>query len=342
VSDRELIEYIFEGRETPVSTDLQLWWRTCPRFKNFCHRYQDKIRKKIGEAKTDQDVQDRKSELKFAYLILLDDRFEVEYEKLSKGKERGPDFTVTFNGCTIFNAEIKRIREPELTVRFEKLIAEIEGEVQNVASKLEFGIVPGTARVNRDLLGRLESSKHDLVEYIRATIRRKEDKLTPGEQYEYDIPGFKNDITMFLANPAHRVAPGPTTHEGIMPVLYTAREYRKFGDIICEKLGQMLPNMINLLVVFCSSFTHEEIDLLKAVGSINELLGRGPEQFFARKGFAGKQDFLKQAKSLGGILFRDSYVPIPEPEDRNFLWCNEYADHRIPEAIGGYLRKMDG
>jgi hypothetical protein len=338
----ELVAYVMGCKRLPFCRGLRDWFMKCPRFADFIYGCKDKARKKILEARTRDELNDLMSELKLAFLLLTDDRFEVDYETFGAGKEAAPDFTVTFGDETVFHVEVKRIREAELTVRFERLIGEIEKKVREVPSRLVFAIEPGIRRLNLRLLNRLESSMEAIADHVKNTVRREEDNLPVGKQCEFAIPGFEQELTFYLSRPSYKQAAGPTVHDGFKPVPYTQREYRKLGDIICDSLRQMVPDAINILAVFCSSFTHEELDVLKAVGSIKELLARGPEDFFTRKGFSGKEDFLHQARKLSGVLFRDSYVPMIPAAARNFLWCNQSADHPIPDAVKDHLFKMDG
>lgn len=341
MDDNQLIHYISGGRQWRALFCLPLWFNKCPRFRSFTYRHRNKIRRKLRGAESEDVLFDVRAELHFAYLMLLDEHFEVEYEKYGTGENRSPDFTVVFQCEIAFNAEVKRIREAEMTTRFEKLLAKIDGEVRKVVSSLEFGIEPGVMGITRGLLDRLESSKSDVADFIKAMIGREEGNLLNDKQYDYAIAGFEHELILYLVKPGWKEAPGPTSHDGIMPVLYTRKEYRKFGDTICEKVRQLVPGMINVLVVFCSSFTHDEEDLLRAITSINQMLGQGGDAFFIRKGFKGKQDFLNHTRWLSGILFRDSFVPIGEHRERNILWQNGQADLQIPHAIAEYLRIMD-
>ena len=73
-------------------------------------QYRDKIRKKIRGTRDEEGLRDLKLELEVAYLLLSERRFTLEYEKGGVGKQRGPDFRVTFKTHTPFNVEVKRIR----------------------------------------------------------------------------------------------------------------------------------------------------------------------------------------------------------------------------------------
>lgn len=331
-----------EGRQHFISDVLKSWVTTCNRFEQFIDYYQDKILSKIRNAKSDEDLEDIMFEFEIPYLLLLDDRFEIEYEKYKPYNMRGPDFFITFKKSILFNLEVKRIREARSGLHFEKLIQDITSQIQNIPSSLGFSIVVDTLNTDFDIVSKLESSKEAVIKYIENTIQKEEGRLPLGEACEYPIPGFEGELILMLSKPLCKANPDETSYNGgFRQAFYTQKEYRKFGDAILEKIGQMLPNMINVLVIRSDSTTHEEDDLLKSVYTINEMLSKKYEDFFIQKGFQGIQDFLSQWKNLSGILFRSIWVRIGDSKDRNLLWCNEQADQQIPEPIKKHLRRMN-
>lgn len=245
MTKNQLVEYIVENRQHSISGTLEYWLTSCGRFNDFAHSYRDKIRSKVRNATTDADLDDVWFELEIPYLFLLDERFEVEYEKRLLSGGRCPDYRVSFENSTVFNVEVGRIR----------------------------GV--------------------------------------------------------------HAAAPNGSS--GPIPVPYTHKEFWKLRDAICEKLGQMVPGMINLLILSSASDTHEDVDLFWARNFINQLAAENDDAFFVKKGFEGTQDFLRQFKNLSGVLFRSTWISVDQTSDRNSLWCNDQADEPIPEAIKEYL-----
>src|SRR5262249_33176730 len=70
---------------------------------------QDKVRKKLTTADDEERRQDVRAELRVAYLVLADRRFEVALE--AYGAHRlGPDITVTYRANQRFNLEVTRLR----------------------------------------------------------------------------------------------------------------------------------------------------------------------------------------------------------------------------------------
>jgi hypothetical protein len=340
--DSELIDYIMEGRQHFSRDIIESWVKTSNRFKKFVYLYRDKIRSRIHNASNEEYLEDIRFELEIPYLILSDDRFEVEYEKYSTGSTRAPDFSVTFERSIEFNLEVKHIREPILGVHFEKSIQQIASRIQSLPSSLGFRLDVTTLDIAPDVVGRLESSKEEVIKCIENLIQNEESKISYDNVHEYPIKGFEDELILVLSKPSGKVNHDETSYYGgLEPVFYTQIEYRKFGDAIFEKIGQMVPNMINIIIIISKSSTHEREDLFKSIYSINKLLNQGDENLFIRKGFQGKQDFLNQSKRLSGILFRNNWIGLNAVKDRNLLWCNEQADQQIPEPIKEYLRRMN-
>src|SRR5690242_4457868 len=106
----ELLIYLFDGKPHELTASVAGWLAASRRFQAFVVTYRDKIRKKIRKA---QDADSRNSlytELETAYLLLLERRFTLEYEKQGTGKTRDPDFCVTFRANVVFHLEVTCIR----------------------------------------------------------------------------------------------------------------------------------------------------------------------------------------------------------------------------------------
>jgi hypothetical protein len=106
----ELLTYIFAPNTHAFSAQFALWVTSSTRFMAFANQYRDKIRKKVRGIRDEEGLRDLQFELEVAYLLLTERRFSVEYERGGVGKQRGPDFYVTFKTHIAFNVEVKRIR----------------------------------------------------------------------------------------------------------------------------------------------------------------------------------------------------------------------------------------
>ena len=341
MNDSELVNYLTECRKNEsLARNLQFWFETCSVFKNFIILNKEKVRKKITGGKTDEDLKDIQSELLIPYLLLLDNRFEVEYEKYGMGKTRAPDFFVTFEKSASFNVEVKKIRKTPLDVEFNQCFREIGERIRTVPSDLLCRMDVISLNPDCDLIARLKISQEKIVCFAQNTIYSEKDKLSLEDSREYPVPGFEDEVTLILDKSSSKINLDHTYYyHGLKPLFFTQREFYKFRDTIFEKMGQMLPGMVNILVITSDSDTHDQHDLLEAIKSINQRLARSEESFFIKKGFKGSLDFREQSKIISAILFRNNWVS--EERDRNFLWYNKIARNPLLEAIGDYLETMD-
>lgn len=340
MNSEELIKYILEDKDDHFYRILNYRVDSCERYKKFLSSYRDKIRKKIRD-KVKEELEDIIIfELEIPFLLLLNDQFDVKYEKYGL-RDPGPDYTVTFKQSLEFNMEVKRIREAELGVEFNEWYGTLNSKLSKIRSMLGVMIDILTPEAGRNLMERLQESLEDIFQFIKRNIEELEDRLTHGESRTFLIPGFEEEeisVQIFRwSNKADIKYAG--LYGGITPVFITGNELRKFGDTIFEKLGQMKPKMINILSIISDSSTHQRWDLSDCIESINKLLTVSDEEFFSRKGFNDKDDFLEQVKKLSGILFRSTWKG--QQEYRNTLWCNNLAEKKVPEEIKTYLKKMD-
>jgi hypothetical protein len=108
----ELLTYIFASQAHTLAAQFALWVASSARFRAFAEQYRDKIRKKVRGTRDQEGLSDLAFELEIAYLMLSERRFVVEYEKGGVGKQRRPDFSVSFRANILFNVEVKRFRSP--------------------------------------------------------------------------------------------------------------------------------------------------------------------------------------------------------------------------------------
>ena len=110
VAVERLVAYIFDSPSDPLAISFAGWVRASPRFRTFAEGYRDKIRKKARTVQTPEGREDLRFELQVASWLIARRHCTVEYEKYAAGKQRGPDFTITFRTHTLFNVEVTRLR----------------------------------------------------------------------------------------------------------------------------------------------------------------------------------------------------------------------------------------
>lgn len=110
----QLLDSIFDGRQPALYHEFEGWIQNSRRFRTFTINYRSKIRTKLRNVRDEGGMQDLRTELETAMLLLRNERFTLEYEKYAATKQRGPDFTVTYKTHTPFNVEVRRIRSIEM------------------------------------------------------------------------------------------------------------------------------------------------------------------------------------------------------------------------------------
>ena len=104
----------------------------------------------------------------------------------------------------------------------------------------------------------------------------------------------------------------------------------KLMSVICEKIRQMPPSFINLLVIGCGDIGSDP--LVTATATLKTLIEQKNEAYFARRGYLNATEFVRQYHRLSGIVLRNS---------GSFLWMNPLAKHPIPNDLANALRKLD-
>jgi hypothetical protein len=112
----------------------------------------------------------------------------------------------------------------------------------------------------------------------------------------------------------------------------TEARRRKLMAMLCDKVGQMPPSIVNLLWLI----TEREIteaDLTGAAMTLRQRAEHKAEDFFTRRGFESAADFLKQYGRLSGIVFRQS--------GEHTLWVNALARHKAPPEIALAIQRLE-
>jgi hypothetical protein len=105
----------------------------------------------------------------------------------------------------------------------------------------------------------------------------------------------------------------------------------KLMAVLCDKVGQMPPSILNLLWLMAEREI-SEADLTRAVTSLRQLAEHKAEDFFTRRGFESAADFLKHYRQLSGIV-------LHRPGE-NVLWLNSLAQHKAPPEIVTAIRRL--
>ena len=107
----------------------------------------------------------------------------------------------------------------------------------------------------------------------------------------------------------------------------------KLMAVLCDKVGQMPPSIVNLLWLTAEREISEG-DVTRAVLTLRQLAEHKTEEFFTRRGFETAADFLRQYNHLSGIVVHQA--------GGNVLWLNSVARHKTPPEIVTAIRRLDG
>jgi hypothetical protein len=106
----------------------------------------------------------------------------------------------------------------------------------------------------------------------------------------------------------------------------------KLMHVLCDKVGQMPPSIVNLLWLTAEQEIPEE-NLIQANKILRQLAENKVEEFFTRRGFDNAADFLKQYRQLSGIVLHRTGT--------NVVWLNSLARHKAPPDIVLAIHRLE-
>ncbi len=106
----------------------------------------------------------------------------------------------------------------------------------------------------------------------------------------------------------------------------------KLMAVLCDKVGQMPPGIVNLLWLIAEPEL-SEADLTRAVTTLRQRAEHKAEDFFTRRGFESAADFLKQYRQLSGIVWRQA--------GQHAVWLNSLARHKTPPEIVTAIQRLE-
>jgi hypothetical protein len=121
------------------------------------------------------------------------------------------------------------------------------------------------------------------------------------------------------------------------PLFDMEHESSRLADIVCGKLGQMLPNMINLLVIIADSSAACDLDVGEAMRRLKTRAESNDTSLFTRNGFYDTSDFFKHYQRLSGVLMRSAVDH--EAAGCPVLWANNQAKRPLPRDVRVLLQK---
>ncbi len=105
----------------------------------------------------------------------------------------------------------------------------------------------------------------------------------------------------------------------------------KFTAVLCDKVGQMPPGIVNLLWLAAEGEIGEA-DVIGATTALRQLAERKNEEYFTRRGFESAADFLRQYQRLSGIVWQQAGAL--------HLWPNPIARHKMLPELAAAMKSL--
>jgi hypothetical protein len=119
---------------------------------------------------------------------------------------------------------------------------------------------------------------------------------------------------------------------GSAPTPATTAELGRLTRAVCDKLGQMPPSMINVLVLGADGPRSVADALTPAMVWLQDRAAEKDETLFKERGFTGSRDFLRHYQRLSGVLWLVGVSGAPPR-----LWRNGQARHPLPADLARAL-----
>jgi hypothetical protein len=244
----------------PVWRELHDRLLTVPRFHNFVEANRGKIKSKFANAGGNEELRDVLAEIEIACRFLVNLQFDVDYEPYGDGQSSNPDFRIrSLHGD--FIVEGKRVREAAHVVLFYKCIDRIISELRKVPSPLGMSFKFRSSNLARDDASRLNSSIDPIISQCLEALRSAIGKLTSGDSMIMAIKGFE-ELQLCITHVPEKSPDTPTAFfGGDFSTLYTQKESFKFTDLVLNSLGQLRPELPNVIAIRLHSTTHEPEEL---------------------------------------------------------------------------------
>jgi hypothetical protein len=110
----------------------------------------------------------------------------------------------------------------------------------------------------------------------------------------------------------------------------------RFSDMLCSKLGQLLPKRGNLLLVGIEAALLTQSELQAAMLRIQQRAENNDSDVILKHGFRDRADFFNHYQRLSAILVRDIPLESSEPV---VIWENPQAKFPLPARVRTVLSR---
>jgi hypothetical protein len=141
---------------------------------------------------------------------------------------------------------------------------------------------------------------------------------------------FTTSLTFMVEVTRLRAAPSPETSP-------TAQsEFERLADAVCSKLGQVLPQRHNILIVGVDALSLTQDDLQALMLRVQQRAEKNDTTFWQRYGFRDRPDFFRHYQRLNEILIRGAQLRENEPA---LVWVNPQAKAPLPSKVRTALHR---
>jgi hypothetical protein len=337
----DLVTYVVETDPWNQRPWLEHLCEMNERFCDFLDFNRDKIRKKYRSSSGSADKQDDvSSELLFAHMFLLDDRFCLVYEPLAYRCGRSPDYQVSYEQQFEFGLEVKRLRVLDIQARLENWRERVGASLSTLESPLAFEINFKLTCEANALVSLLEANEGDSIGFCKRTLVEQANNVGAVTGFKCKIPMLRGVAELRLTRPGAKSDVFASDYGGLVPVLSRGNEIMKFRDIIVYTLGQIRSGQANILCIHRNSFTHMGQDLITAMKLIMD-----PNSFssvartrHAREIWPDHDQFLEHLKCLNAVVlygWRQIGINPPNP-----IWKHPSPHVTIPKQVFDYVGQM--
>jgi hypothetical protein len=105
----------------------------------------------------------------------------------------------------------------------------------------------------------------------------------------------------------------------------------KLGEAVREKLRQMPPSAVNVLLVGADASESPDVDAAATMKGLIQRAEARQDGYFIERGYRDARDFLRALQRLSGLLLRANWRDTPPTSP--VLWLNPHARHTLPDDV---------
>ncbi len=110
-----------------------------------------------------------------------------------------------------------------------------------------------------------------------------------------------------------------------------AGDFGRWAYVVCDKLGQMPPSVINVLLMGIDDATTPDADAPRRMARLQMLADCKDDKFFVQRGLRGAKDYLRQIQRLSAVVLIAGWEQMEGGLPS--VWVNRQAKHPVPPDL---------